>query len=258
MPIIKVNDINMYYEIHGEGEPLIVIWGISGEVSPFVDYLDAEMSKKYKIVFFDSRGTGRTDKPDEPYSIEMMAHDTIGLMDAIGIKSAHILGISMGSRIALVIAAKYPDRVRSLILNVAAARSPDKDDPKAALSFEILQTMIKQPGFLEAMGKYPPSIESFIRQFDALKEFDGMGLLAKITAPTLIVNGTKDNSTPVKCAEELSKGISDFRLVLVEEDHLFIRTKPDLLVMPVIKFLEEVDLAEVGAKIEEKASRPVT
>jgi pimeloyl-ACP methyl ester carboxylesterase len=109
----------------------------------------------------------------------------------------------MGSRIALVIAAKYPDRVRSLILNVAAARSPNKDDSQAALSFERLQTMITQPGFLEAMGKYPPSIESFMRQFDALKEFDGMGLLDEITAPTLIVNGTKDNSTPIKCAEEL-------------------------------------------------------
>ncbi|WP_048105922.1 alpha/beta fold hydrolase [Methanosarcina barkeri] len=58
---MKVNAINMYYEIHGEGEPLVVVWGISGEISPLVDYLDAEMSKKYKIVFFDSRGTGRTD-----------------------------------------------------------------------------------------------------------------------------------------------------------------------------------------------------
>jgi pimeloyl-ACP methyl ester carboxylesterase len=99
-----------------------------------------------------------------------------------------------------VIAAKYPGRVRSLILNAAAARSPNKDDPQAALSFERLQTMIMQPGFLEAIGKYLPSIESFIRQFDALKEFDSMNLLGKITAPTLIVNGTKDNSTPVKCA----------------------------------------------------------
>lgn len=256
MPIVKVNDINMYYEIRGEGELLVVIWGISGEVSTFVDYLDTEMSKKYKIVFFDSRGTGRTDKPDEPYSIEMMAQDTIGLMDAIGIESAHFLGISMGSRIALVIAAKYPDRVRSLILNVAAARSPHKDNPQAALSFERLQTMITQPDFLKAMGRYPPSIESFMRQFDALKEFDGMDLLDEITAPTLIVNGTKDNSTPVKCAEELSKGIPGSRLVFVEEDHLFIRTKPDLLVLPVIEFLSEVNLAEIDAKTEENASRP--
>jgi pimeloyl-ACP methyl ester carboxylesterase len=251
MPIVKINDINMYYEICGEGEPLVVIWGISGEVSPFVDYLDIEMGKKYKIVFFDSRGTGRTDKPDEPYSIEIMAQDTVGLMDAIGIKSANFLGISMGSRIALVIAAKYPDRVRSLILNVAAARSPNKDDPQAVLSFERLQTMITQLGFLEAMGKYPPSIESFMRQFNALKEFDGMDLLGKIIAPTLIVNGTKDNSTQIKCAEQLSEGISDSRLILVEEDHLFIRTKPDLLVMPIIEFLEKVD-----AKTEEKASQP--
>ena len=81
------------------------------------------LDKNYKLILFDNRGTGRTDKPDEPYSIEMMAEDTIGLMDTLNIERAHILGISMGSRIALVIAAKYPERVKSLILNVAAARS---------------------------------------------------------------------------------------------------------------------------------------
>lgn len=95
-----------------------------------------------------------------------------------------------------------------------------------------------------------------MRQFDALKEFDGMDLLDEITAPTLIVDGTKDNSTPVKCAEELSKGIPGSRLVFVEEDHLFIRTKPDLLVLPVIEFLSEVNLAEIDAKTKENASRP--
>ncbi|AKB80824.1 hypothetical protein MSBR3_0246 [Methanosarcina barkeri 3] len=81
-------------------------------------------------------------------------------------------------------------------------------------------------------------------------------MLGKITAPTLIVNGTKDNSTPIKCAEELSEGISDSRLVLVKEDHLFIRTKPDLLVMPILEFLYEVNLVEVDAKAEEKTSWP--
>lgn len=240
MPQVKVNDIEMYYEIHGKSEPLIVIWGISGEISQFTHYLTTKMGKKYQIITFDNRGTGRTDKPKQAYSIEMMAKDTIGLMDVIGIKSAHILGISMGSRIALAIAGKYPEKVKSLILNVAAARSPHKDDPQAALSYERLHAAMTQPEFLETMGEHPPTVESFLRQFEALKNFDGRNLLGKITSPTLIVNGTEDASTPVQFARELFEGISGSRLIFVEENHLFIRDKPDLLVKPVIEFLEEI------------------
>ena len=235
MPNVKVNDITMYYEVHGEGDPLLVIWGIGGEISTFVDYMDN--LNEYKLIIFDNRGTGRTDKPDGPYSFEMMAEDTIGLMDKLDIESAHVLGISMGSRIALVMAAKYPERVKSLILNVAAARST-YDDPQAASSYERLYAAMTQPGFLEAMGGYPPTVESFIMQFEALKNFDGRALLSKIRTPTLIVNSTKDDSTPVKFAEELFEGISDAKMILVEEDHLFIRTKPDLLIEPAIEFLK--------------------
>jgi pimeloyl-ACP methyl ester carboxylesterase len=235
MSIIKVNDITMYYEVHGEGEPLLVIWGIGGEISTFVDYMDN--LNEYKLIIFDNRGTGRTDKHDGLYSFEMMAEDTIGLMDKLYIKSAHILGISMGSRIALVIAAMYPERVKSLILNVAAARSTC-DDPQAALSYERLYASMTQPEFLKLMEGYLPTVESFIGQFEALKNFDGRDLLSKISAPTLIVNSTKDNSTPVKFAEELFEGIFGSKLILVEEDHLFIRTKPDLLIKPAIEFLK--------------------
>jgi pimeloyl-ACP methyl ester carboxylesterase len=238
MPNVKVNGINMYYEVHGNGEPLLIIWGMGGEISTFVDYMD-NLDEDYKLIFFDNRGTGRTDKPDEQYSFEMMAKDAVGLLDKLNIENAHVLGISMGSRIALVMAAKYPGRVKSLILNVAAARSTC-DDPQAAHSYERLYTAMTQPGFLEIMGGYPPTVESFIRQFEALKNFDGRELLDKINVPTLLVNSTKDDSTPVKFAEELFEGISDSKLVLVEEDHLFIRTKPYLLIEPVLEFLEEL------------------
>ena len=239
MSTVEVNGINMYYEIHGDGEPLLIIWGMGGEISTFVDYMD-DLDEDYKLIFFDNRGTGRTDKPDEPYSFEMMAEDTISLMDKLDVESANVLGISMGSRIALVMAAKYPERVKSLILNVAAARSTCSD-PQAACSYEKLYTAMIQPGFLEVMGGYPPTVESFIMQFEALKTFNGIDLLNEISAPTLIVNSTKDNSTPVKFAEELSEGISNSKLILVEEDHLFIRAKPELLIEPVLEFLEGIN-----------------
>ncbi len=76
------------------------------------------------MIVFDTRGSGRTDKPDIPYSIEMMVEDTINLLDLLGIKRTHFIASSMGSRIALVLAAKYPERVKSLVLHVAFHRVP--------------------------------------------------------------------------------------------------------------------------------------
>ncbi|WP_048145270.1 alpha/beta fold hydrolase [Methanosphaerula palustris] len=162
-------------------------------------------------------------------------------MDAHDIRQVHLLGISMGSRIALVVAAKNPERVKSLILKVDAARSPSTDDPQAARAYERLWTAMTEPEILKAMAPYPPTVASFLRLFEALKEFDGSDLLKKITAPTLIVNGTKDPSTPVQCAEELFQGITGAKMILVEEDHMFSRTKPDLLLTPVLEFLAVVD-----------------
>src|SRR4030042_527229 len=115
MPLVHVNDINMYCEIHGKGEPLLMIQGLGFEMSAMVTepgksrYID-KFTDRYQVIVFDYRGVGRTDKPDIPYSIGMLADDTVGLMDALGIRKAHIMGTSMGSQIAQTIAAQYPDR----------------------------------------------------------------------------------------------------------------------------------------------------
>jgi len=246
MPTVHVNDIDMYYEVHGEGEPLLVIWGIGGEIPSLIGELAECMRGNYRVIHFDNRGSGRTEKPDMPYSIEMMADDTAGLMDAIRIQRAHILGISTGSRIALAVAARHPNKVRSLVLNVAAARSPDREDPEAAAAFERLRVAMTQPGFAERVLVHPPTVASFKRQFEALRKFDGRSLLGQIGAPVLIVNGTRDPSTPVRYAEELSAGILGARLVLVDNDHMFARTAPDLLVRPALVFLAEVDAKPVA------------
>src|SRR6266567_1513059 len=115
MPYVKVNDINMYYEIHGDGEPLVLIVGLATDISEW-DAIIGWLAKKYKVLAFDNRGAGRTDKPDAHYSIEMMANDTVGLMQTLGIEQAHVLGISMGGRIALALALQHPKRVKKLVL----------------------------------------------------------------------------------------------------------------------------------------------
>jgi pimeloyl-ACP methyl ester carboxylesterase len=245
MPLAHVNDIDMYYEIHGKGEPLLMIQGLGFEMSAMVTepgksrYID-KFTDRYQVIVFDYRGIGRTDKPDIPYSIGMLADDTVGLMDALGIRKAHIMGTSMGSQIAQTIAAQYPDRVKGLILVVGFTRVLPM---MRALGF-IMTTI---PGFKEkATGwiyqqKYPPTPESFRRMADAANRCDTRELLGRISSPTLIVNGIKDSIVPMRITRELAGGIPGARLVLVDGDHLFMIKSPDLLIDPARAFLADVD-----------------
>jgi pimeloyl-ACP methyl ester carboxylesterase len=245
MPLAHVNDIDMYYEIHGKGEPLLMIQGLGFEMSAMVTepgksrYI-AKFTDRYQVIVFDYRGIGRTDKPDIPYSIGMLADDTVGLMDALGIRKAHIMGTSMGSQIAQTIAAQYPDRVKGLILVVGFTRVLPM---MRALGF-IMTTI---PGFKEkATGwiyqqKYPPTPESFRRMADAANRCDTRELLGRISSPTLIVNGIKDSIVPMRITRELAGGIPGARLVLVDGDHLFMIKSPDLLIDPARAFLADVD-----------------
>jgi len=241
MPTVKVNGIDVYYELHGKGEPLIILQWAGVEITS-ISRLITEFAKNYKVMAMDNRGVGRTDMPDIPYSIEMMAEDTIGLMDEIGIKSAHFIGISMGSRIAQVIGVKYPERVKSLILNVAAASYPDpiKSITDTSLEDSYLREKMLQESGIMFIQKYPPNPESFLRQIKAVSDFDGGNQLSQIKAPAVIINGTKDPFVTMELTEELTAGIKGSKLVLVEGNHFFAAIEPELLIGPALEFLEEI------------------
>lgn len=243
MPIANVNGINIYFEVHGVGEPLLMIQGLGFEISSMVTepgrsrYLD-KFAAGYRVIVYDCRGVGRTDKPDVPYTIEMMADDAVGLMDALGISKAHIMGTSMGSQTAQIIAAKYPERVISLILVVGFSRA------LPVMRFiGIAATMI--PGVKEKMTgwvyeqRYPPTPASFKRMTGAANRCDTRPLLGRIKCPVLIVSGKNDKIIPMKITRELVGGILKSKLVLVDGDHLFSATNPDLLITPALSFLSE-------------------
>src|SRR5579884_1186018 len=100
MPTVQANGINVYYEIHGVGEPLLLISGLASDHT-FYRWVLPQLAARYQVIVFDNRGEGYTDKPNIPYSIDMMADDTAGLLHALGIARAHVLGTSMGGRIAI-------------------------------------------------------------------------------------------------------------------------------------------------------------
>ena len=97
MPTVKVGDLDMYYELHGEGEPLVLIGGLANDLSEW-EWMVQRCAETHRVLAFDNRGAGRTGKPDIPYSIEMMAADTAGLMAALDIGGATVLGVSMGGK----------------------------------------------------------------------------------------------------------------------------------------------------------------
>lgn len=245
MPKVHVNDIDMYYEIHGNGEPLVMIQGLGFEISAMVTepgksrYID-KFTDKYRVIVFDYRGVGRTDKPDMPYTIEMLADDTAGLMDALGIQKAHIMGTSMGSLIAQTIAAKYPERVNGLILVVGFTRVLPLMRAIGFVATRIPGMKEKMTGWIYRQN-YPPTPASFGRMAAAANQCDTRNLLRQIAAPTLIVNGTRDGMVPIKITKELADGIPGARLILVDGDHLFSAKEPDRLITPAREFLAEID-----------------
>ena len=173
-----------------------------------------------------------------------MADDTLGILDAIGIRSALLLAISMGSMVGLAIAARYPERVNGLVLHAAFHRIP-------FLIKTIMTLLPHLPGVKEKMEegmasvilgqKYPPTRESFRLQGVAISAFDGRKYLGRIKAPTLVIDGNRDPFVPLKISHELARGISGVRLILADGDHTLSRTHRELLVAPSLAFLKDLD-----------------
>lgn len=212
MPTVQVNDIQMYYELRGEGQPLVLILGLAIDVSE-VEPIIRWFAERYRVLAFDNRGAGRTDKPDIPYSIEMMANDTIGLMNAVGIERANILGISLGGRIALTLTLAHPERVAKLALVSTSARVLPRGWRFRALGLLSSVPMLQ--------GTYPQPRYAFVRQRDTSTHFNCTARLSEIRAPTLIMHGRNDRTAPFALAEELQHGIHDSKLLSFAGGHIF-------------------------------------
>ena len=115
MPKVKIDDISIYYEIHGQGNPVVLVGGL-GNSGLLFHYQVPDFSKEFKAIVMDNRGAGRSDKPDVPYPIPLMVQDTVGLLDALNIGKAHVVGFSLGGTIAQEMAILFPDRLISVVI----------------------------------------------------------------------------------------------------------------------------------------------
>lgn len=256
----RVGDIDIYYEVHGDGEPLLLVMGLGSDMAGWMFQIH-EFSKEYRVIVFDNRGVGRTDAPDAPYSIAMMADDTVGLMDTLGIEIAHVLGISMGGFVGQEIALRHPRRVKSLVL----AATGTHVDARAAYLLDLWRRMLAANRelyiretlpwlFTDAMFENHRVVESMIkmrlsypysqpshafgRQADACLSFDSRGRAGSITSPTLVIVGEHDILFPVDLSEELAAAIGGAELAVLEGGgHGFPIEIPEAFNKSVLSFL---------------------
>jgi 3-oxoadipate enol-lactonase len=234
MPTAKVNDISVYYELHGDGDPVVLIAGLGTSVSPYMRIVRG-LAQKYRVLEFDNRGVGRTDKPDIPYTIEMMADDTAGLLGGLGIARADVIGVSMGGRIAMALALQHPEVVRSLVLASTSARVLSETRTSGRFRFFKLVKWLRSGG--RFLGRNSQPYYAFIRQLDASGSYDCSGRLGEIRVPTLILHGKRDRLAPYGLAEEMRSGIRGSKMVAFEGGHLFFLWESDKFADIVKEFL---------------------
>ena len=216
-----VNGVNLWYRITGDGEPVMQIHG-AGFGHFNLDPATPEISKHFKVVDYDMRGYGLSDRPIQDYDMEVWADDLAGLMAALDIEQAHIHGTSMGGMIAIVFAGKYPDRTTSVVINCGAAKLgragrlifnnwidlARMDGPGSRTLAELIAWQAVSKRFLEtpeAEGivdliqqilRDSNRIEVFSAACQAMGDMDLRGWLPKISSPALILGGDEDIMTP--------------------------------------------------------------
>lgn len=220
MPFVQVNDVRLYYETMGKGEPLALIGGsLFGRQN--WGLLFDKLSRHFKLISYDMRGYGKSDRPIQSYTMELWADDLAGLLDVLKIKKAHVAGTSMGGMIALVLAARHPNRVLGVVADCAFAK-PDRlrkmvlqtwrklvqiVGTSEIFSDHVMSQAVGQK-FLDALDadKYiqmtrdivaQNSVETVVQACLAMERMDLTKELKKIKAPTLVMNAPGDIITPL-------------------------------------------------------------
>ena len=264
MPKAQVNDINIYYEVHGEGEPLLLIHGLASRGNGFKFQIPA-LSGRFRTIIFDNRGVGETDQPEEPYSIAQMADDALGLLDALGVESASVFGVSMGGMIAQELVLRRPQRVKKLALGCThsgikhCAPSPQwVTDIFKSLPGKPRQQVVREcvpfnysphtrednPQLIEEMLPLMADNRqrgyAYANQIKAIYTFDAHDRLPQITAPTLILTGADDVLIPPANSQTLAARIPDARLIEFEQaGHLFFIEKAGAVNRSLLDFFSE-------------------
>jgi pimeloyl-ACP methyl ester carboxylesterase len=242
MPSVQANNIEIYYEVQGEGEPLVLIPYLAADQACYA-FQVAEYAKHFTCYTVDLRGAGLSGKPEGTYTTELFADDIAAFMGTAGISRAHVSGLSLGAATGMWLAAKHPSLVKSLSLHSGWTAT----DPYLTVVVEGWRTMARalnsvtdmviqgifpwcftpelyaaRPEYIDGLadfvrGRPMPPVDAFLRQSGAVLSHDATGMVGLIQAPTQVTFGRHDAATSTRFAAPLTQGIKDSELVVFED-----------------------------------------
>lgn len=269
MPLLQTDRLNMYYEEAGEGEKLLYIGGVCGDLRSRPNGLTNTLKDSFHVLAFDQRGTGQTEKPESDYTILDYVEDTVGLMDAKGWEKALIVGVSFGGMVAQELAIRHPERVRALALACTTAggkggssyplhelngldpkiksrklmgiadmrrseewqtENPEKTERLLAESAKNASPFLSEPG----------GLEGFQRQVQARSQHNTFDRLPAVQAPAFVLAGRYDGQAKIEAVENLYRQLPNATMQVFEGGHTFL--SQDTNAFPAIRdFFQSVD-----------------
>jgi 3-oxoadipate enol-lactonase len=258
MAFVENQGARIYWDEQGQGEPILLIMGL-GYPSYLWHRMRPVLAQRYRTLALDNRGSGQSDAPPGPYAITVMAADAAAVLDAAGVESAHVFGLSMGGMIAQEFALQYPRRVRSLVLGCTAAGGPNAVRAEKKVT-EVLT--LRNMGLEEAAmamrayvydagtplerieedmvirRKWFPRPEAYAAQLQAIFAWEAYSRLHQIAAPALVIHGGSDQLVPPGNAELIAARIPGAKLVIIPHaSHIFITDQPELSQRAILEFL---------------------
>ena len=272
MPHAEVNGQRLYYEVTGEGDPLLLVMGLAGDTVAWALQV-GDWSKTHQVIVFDNRDVGQSSYADGPYEIADMASDTLALADHLELDTFDLVGLSMGGMIAQEIALRTPERVRSLTLCVTlgglgrygrekarvmgeqAARMSKEERVDNLLLLTMSEEFFENPESVKWMrnlmlnNPHPQDVEGFRRQLEACGRFDLRDRLSEISVPTHVIGAEHDVLVPPWKSTELAELIPDARLTMLERaPHMVSIEKAQSFNDAVMSFVREHAAAESSAR----------
>ncbi|MDQ4041245.1 MAG: alpha/beta hydrolase [Actinomycetota bacterium] len=253
MPYAELPGRKAHYVRRGEGEPFLAIMGMSGShVSWGEPFLEA-LARDFDVIAFDNRGVGLSDWVSEPFATADLAADAAGLLDALEVESAHVLGVSMGGMIAQELVLTHPERVRTLSLGCTYCGGPNGRITSPAVAQRLAAGMMsgdrelalrtayevnlsagyradesRYAAFREMATQYPAAVEVILLQAQAAQAHDAAARLAAIATPTLVIHGTEDEMLECSNGELIASLIPGARLERLEGvGHMFWWEQPE-------------------------------
>jgi 3-oxoadipate enol-lactonase len=251
MSTADVNGITINYKLEGDGpETVVLVNGLADDLESWGYQTPALVDAGFRVLSFDNRGVGESDKPAGPYTTKLFAEDTKALVDSLGISDFHLLGVSMGGMIVQEYVLAHPGDVRSLIpactyaapgpfcsrmfalweemAPVMGLKSVMQDVTLWAFTQEFFATRGEELAeFEEAMATLTMPIDAYLAQLSSIQTHDATARLGEITVPTTVIAGETDILIPVELSRRLQQGIAGSDWLTVPGGHACIWEHPD-------------------------------